>query len=88
MTALATRSSRNDMFTESQMTSAFSNNGPRARLLDRLESARYLSIRERHLSAITAEGELPCIKIGRAVRYSIDDLDGYVASRRTNTNGG
>ena len=69
------------------MASEFSSEGRRKRLLTSKEAARYLGISERHLWAITASGDLPCIKVGRSVRYAIDDLNGYIDSRRTGRKG-
>lgn len=69
------------------MAPGFSNDRRSDRLLSREEAARYLAISERHLWAITASGDLPCIKVGRSVRYAIDDLNGYIDSRRTGRKG-
>lgn len=69
------------------MASEFSSEGRSKRLLTSKEAARYLGISERHLWAITAAGAPPCIKVGRSVRYAIDDLDGYIDSRRMGRRG-
>lgn len=46
------------------------------------EAAEYLRISERHLWTITRTGKLPAIKLGRSKRYSLADLDAYIARRR------
>ena len=69
------------------MASGSSNDRRSNRLITSKEAARYLSISDRHLWAIMAAGDLPCIKLGHSVRYAIDDLDGYIESRRTGTKG-
>lgn len=54
-------------------------------LLTTPEAARNLSVSPRKLWALTASGEIPCVRIGRAVRYSVNDLANFVAA---NTKGG
>jgi len=49
-----------------------------APLYTRLEAAGYLAISERKLWAVTQQGDLASIKIGRLVRYSKADLDDYI----------
>lgn len=48
-------------------------------LLSPREAAKTLSICERTLYALTKRGELPVVRIGRAVRYSLDDLKAWIA---------
>jgi excisionase family DNA binding protein len=56
---------------------------PNPRLLvDRREAAAMLAISERTLWSLTASGELPAIRIRKAVRYSIGDLQKYIDSLR------
>ena len=38
------------------------------------EAARRLAISERSLWQLTKDEEIPCIRLGRSVRYSADDL--------------
>jgi len=47
-------------------------------LLSPREAARALSICERTLYALTKAGEIPAVRIGRAVRYSMDDLKDWI----------
>lgn len=47
-------------------------------LLTRREVARMLALSERTVSALTATGELPSLKIGASVRYRRADIDEYL----------
>ena len=47
-------------------------------LLQPREAAQSLGICERTLYALTKRGELPVIRIGRAVRYSVDDIRAWI----------
>ena len=47
-------------------------------LLTPREAAKALSVCERTLFALTKAGELPTIRIGRSVRYSVDDLKDWI----------
>lgn len=49
-----------------------------SRLLKSREAARYLSLCERKLWAMTQDGIIPAVRIGRAVRYDRDDLDQFI----------
>ena len=51
--------------------------GPRL-LLTPSDAARALAISSRKLWALTKEGEMPCVRIGRAVRYDVADLQKWV----------
>jgi excisionase family DNA binding protein len=46
-------------------------------------AAVYLSCSRRHVERLLAQGELPRIRLGRAVRVSLMDLDRYIAMRRS-----
>jgi excisionase family DNA binding protein len=46
------------------------------------EAAEALAISERTLWALTASGQITAIRIGRAVRYSPEDLADYVRRAR------
>ncbi len=50
-------------------------------LVSAREAAAALSISERTLWSLTAKGEIPCVRIGRAVRYSRRELEQFVAAR-------
>jgi excisionase family DNA binding protein len=54
------------------------------RLLTTFEAAERLKLHERTLEVLRYKGQGPAyIKIGRAVRYSEDDLDRFVLQNRT-----
>jgi excisionase family DNA binding protein len=69
------------------MTGVRGNGGEAPRLLDLRATARYLTISERHLWAITARGDLPCIKLGRTVRYAIEDIEAYLKRSKSGGKG-
>lgn len=45
-------------------------------------AAKMLSIGQRTLARITAEGELPHFNIGRLVRYDVADIRAYIQTRK------
>jgi excisionase family DNA binding protein len=48
------------------------------------DAAIYLSCSRRHVERLLARGELPRVRLsGRAVRIVVDDLDRYIAMRRS-----
>ena len=47
-------------------------------LLTARQAAKVLSISERTLFSVTKSGELPAVRIGRSVRYSVDALREYI----------
>lgn len=56
---------------------------PNKRLLTAQQAAAYLNIGKRTLWTLQNCGELAHVRIGaRAVRFLIDDLDGYIAKER------
>lgn len=50
-------------------------------LLTAREAAASLSISERSLWSLTNQGILRCVRIGRSVRYAVDDLREFIASQ-------
>jgi len=50
-------------------------------LISSRQAARSLSISERTLFALAERGELHKIHVGRAVRYSMDDLKSWIAKK-------
>jgi excisionase family DNA binding protein len=50
-------------------------------LLTPKEAAEALGICERSLFALAERGELRKIHVGRAVRYSVDDLKSWIAKK-------
>lgn len=51
-------------------------------LLTVRETAELLSISERKLWNLTNENDIPSIRIGRSVRYSIEDLQQWIETKR------
>ena len=51
-------------------------------LLTEREAAKALSICPRTLWQLRTDGEIPCIRVGRAVRYDPADLRAWVARNR------
>ena len=52
------------------------------RLLSRREAATYLAISPRKLDQLVANGDLPRVKIGSAVRFERVDLDDFIAAQK------
>jgi excisionase family DNA binding protein len=48
------------------------------KLVDSSEAVEILGISERTLWARTKEGSIPCVRLGRSVRYNVDDLRRYI----------
>jgi len=55
-------------------------------LLTARETASLLSISERKLWNLTNENEIQSIRIGRSVRYSIEDLEQWIETKRNEGN--
>jgi excisionase family DNA binding protein len=47
-------------------------------LLTPREAAESMGICERTLYGLTKRGDLPVVRIGRAVRYSVDDIRAWI----------
>lgn len=47
------------------------------------EAAQTLSISPRTLWSLTKAGEIPCLKIGRSVRYDPVDLRNWIDARKS-----
>lgn len=52
-------------------------------LLKAREAAQRLAISERYLYQLTSSGELPCVRIGKLVRYSVETLRKWVKDRES-----
>ena len=48
------------------------------RLMTSRDAAKYLCISERKLWSMTQTREIPAVRLGRAVRYDLNDLDGFI----------
>jgi excisionase family DNA binding protein len=51
-------------------------------LVNSATAARMLSVCSKTLWSLTARGEIPVVQVGRAVRYSPDDLRAWIATKR------
>ncbi len=51
-------------------------------LVSAREAARLLSVSDRTLWTLSHNGRLPRVTIGRAVRYSVDDLQAFIAASK------
>jgi excisionase family DNA binding protein len=47
-------------------------------LLTTRQAAKALAVCEKTLWSLTKRGEIPAVRIGRAVRYSMDELQAWV----------
>lgn len=54
-----------------------------SRLYTAEETGKLLGVSTRTLYTLSARGELPCIKVGRSVRYHPDDIDAYIKKQRS-----
>jgi excisionase family DNA binding protein len=52
-------------------------------LLTVAEAAKALAVSTRTIWSLTNRGELPAVRIGRAVRYSIEDVRAWIDRQRT-----
>ena len=52
------------------------------RLLKPAEAARFLAISPRKLLELTNPGGILCVRIGRAVRYDLDDLRAWIQKQK------
>ena len=55
-------------------------------LMTARETAKALSISERKLWNLTNENEIPAIRIGRSVRYAIEDIQLWIETKRNEGN--
>ena len=51
-------------------------------LLTPRQAAQTLAVCEKTLYTLTKRGELPSVRIGRAVRYDVADLQAFINSRK------
>ena len=64
------------------ITMADQQNTKPVRLLKPSEAALFLAVSERTVKRLTARGELPHMRVGRSMRFVMEDLLAYVASQR------
>ena len=53
-----------------------------ALLLTPQQAADALAISPRKLWSLTASGEIPCVRLGRCVRYPLDDLRRWINEQK------
>ncbi len=58
------------------------NGAPLRLLLTSREAAEALAISPRSLWSLTNSGELPCVRMGRSVRYAPEDLQEWIDRQR------
>ena len=63
--------------------SAQSNTSQDSRLVKVKYAAQYLSISERKLWELSHKGAIPVVRIDRAIRYDIIDLDNFIQKMKT-----
>lgn len=54
-------------------------------LLTPRETAQAMNICERTLYTLTKRGDLPVVRIGRALRYSVDDIRDFIKKSSKNS---
>ena len=50
-------------------------------LLKTREAAKWLAVSDRTLFSLKATGEIPHVRIGRSVRYAVDDLQKWISKK-------
>jgi excisionase family DNA binding protein len=54
--------------------------------INQIEAAQHLGLSKSTVSLMTSKGDLSHYRIGRAVRYTIKDLDNFMESRKVAVN--
>ena len=57
-------------------------NSPYNRLIKCRQAAQYLGICERKLWELEKDGRIPSVRIDRAVRFDVADLDAFIQSMK------
>lgn len=52
------------------------------RLMDAKSASRYLAISERKLWGMSKSNIIPIVRLGRAVRYDINDLNAFISKAK------
>jgi len=52
------------------------------RLLSTSDAAKYLAVSERTIWNLTHTRKLPAVRLGRAVRYDLSDLDVFISKAK------
>jgi excisionase family DNA binding protein len=53
-----------------------------ARLLSSRQAATYLALSERTIWTLVKDGRLKAVKIGRCVRFDVEDLDAFITAAK------
>ena len=56
-------------------------------LLSEADAAKYLSICPRTLWGLRASGEIAFLRVGRSIRYDVNDLNAFIARLKAETRG-
>jgi excisionase family DNA binding protein len=65
------------------MPSMLNERPPAPLLLNTRDAARTLAVSERTLWGLTRpRGPIPAVRLGRAVRYAVTDLQGYIEAQQ------
>ena len=51
-------------------------------LLRPRDAAKLLAISERHLWGLTKDGQIPVVRLGRAIRYAPHDLEAFIEAAK------
>ena len=65
----------------------YNHDGLMPRLLKAQEVAKILNIGYSTVYQMHSRGEIPGMRIGRSVRFLIEDVENYIASKRTDIEG-
>ena len=57
--------------------------GPEAFLLKPREAAQRLAVSESYLYQLTSSGQVPCVRVGKLVRYSVETLRKWIKDRES-----
>ena len=67
-------------------TNGHANGGPaprRPEMLDKQDLARYFGVSVDTIERLVKAGELAAVRIGSQVRFTLEDVDGFIARHRT-----
>lgn len=55
-------------------------------VVDEEQAARMLGISRRMVFEFRSKGELPCVKLGRLIRYRVSDIHAFLERKRIQSN--
>jgi excisionase family DNA binding protein len=56
---------------------------PRPEMLDKQDLARYFGVSVDTIERLVKAGELAAVRVGSQVRFTLEDVDGFIARHRT-----